>query len=241
LKETTIYWHLAANSHLTGGEACLSPAEQQVFAGLRFPKRRAEWLLGRLAAKTLLQRCSPEMASLPGPAIEIGKKAKGAPYYQVRGEFLPVSLSISHRSGLAFCALCFNPALTIGVDLEQVEPRQAGFIEDYFTPLEVEMVYTCPQNQQAFMTALVWSAKEAALKALEEGLRLDTRQVAVSVDGVSGSDSIGWRRLALQTPAQGTHIWNGWWLRRGDKVLTLVIKSELPIVGEVRLEELPAD
>jgi hypothetical protein len=48
LKETTIYRQLAADSHLSGGEACLSPAEHQVFGGLRFPKRRAEWLLGRL-------------------------------------------------------------------------------------------------------------------------------------------------------------------------------------------------
>jgi len=44
-----------------------------------------------------------------------------------------VSLSISHRGGLALCAVA-NGSVTLGCDVELVEPRSQAFLADFLTP-----------------------------------------------------------------------------------------------------------
>jgi len=65
--------------------------------------------------------------------------------------------------------------------------------------------------------ALVWLAKESALKALRQGLRLDTRSVEATLDPAAG-DGEGWRPLGVR---HGERRFAGWWRPVGGHVLTV--------------------
>jgi 4'-phosphopantetheinyl transferase len=178
----------------------LSPAEREALAGLRFPKRRREWLLGRWTAKHLLKRACPEYASLPLAKITVGNDPDGAPYLAIANQGrLSHSLSISHRHNRAFCAILAPPtapppaeaaidaktpsvpllgmANTVGADIEQVYPRDPAFVRDYFTSGEAERVWAAPEALRNTLVTVLWSAKEAVLKVLRLGLTVDTRRV----------------------------------------------------------------
>jgi phosphopantetheinyl transferase (holo-ACP synthase) len=99
-----------------------------------------------------------------------------------------VTISISHCRDAAFCAAVEGVDGVVGVDMEWVEGRLDGFAEEYFTEAEVELVAQAGVERDWLVTA-IWSAKEAALKAMRLGLTVDSRAVSCLVcreDGNSG-------------------------------------------------------
>jgi len=91
---------------------------------------------------------------------------------------------------------------------------------DYFTVSETK--YICDRTAELHLYAtLMWSAKEAMLKALGKGLRLDTRQVEVL--GMSGAGG-EWCILEVHCPLARNDMWIARWRRWGDYVLTLVVR-----------------
>ena len=155
-------------------------------AGFKVAKRRRDWLFGRWTAKHLIQAylALTHGQSSPLDQIEILAGEHGAPYARL-GTRLPVSLSISHSGLESFCAVCDQDVGHVGADIEQVEAREFSFVRTFFTPAENAAVEAAsPQDRDRLITAL-WSAKEAVLKALRLGLRVDTRQVSIEVRGIS--------------------------------------------------------
>lgn len=172
-------WLAQSAAHLPSGNAWMSPDEQAVWEGLRFPRRRAEWRLGRWTAKQALVACMDAGADL-FPSITIRAAADGAPEAMIDDMPMPYALSISHRDGVAFCAVAAED-VALGCDLEKIEPRSEAFVVDYFTPEERALVHEAEEDDRSVLANLIWSAKESALKALREGLRLDTRSVVVQL------------------------------------------------------------
>ncbi|MEI7989293.1 MAG: 4'-phosphopantetheinyl transferase superfamily protein [Chloroflexota bacterium] len=203
------------------GDGFLSPNEKQKLSWLRFAKRRTEWLHGRWTAKQLLSASSPDWREVPFDEIEVANAAGGAPYYTSHEIELPICLSISHRERMAFCALSFSPGLKIGADVEKIESYPASFIETFFTQDEINSVKSCAPQQRDAWVVLVWSLKEAVLKALGEGLRLDTRHIKIQpVSGLDAEDSM-WRSIEIKLDLPITGQWMAWWLRQDDYLLTL--------------------
>ncbi|MFZ1769978.1 MAG: hypothetical protein WAU00_12315, partial [Caldilinea sp.] len=167
--------------------AWLGAAEQA--RTFKIEKRRRDWLLGRWTAKHLVQRYlaqttreTPDLAT-----ILIGADADGAPYAScelrgARGEEegrLPLSLSISHSHGTAFCGLVEmgrvgdyeigdwrgTPDLqspisnlpisqslnfpSLGCDIEFIEPREANFVRNFFAAEEMAAVERVRTRAQA--------------------------------------------------------------------------------------------
>jgi 4'-phosphopantetheinyl transferase len=208
------------------GDDWLTPAEASYAAGLRFTKRRTEFLLRRLTAKHAVAAA----LALPSGAadlarVEVRNAPSGAPYVLVDGGSAGLEVSISDRAGWAVCLV---GAGTVGCDLELVEPRTPGFVHDFLTPAEGAWVAAAPDPDAA--ANLVWSAKESALKVLRTGLRRDTRSVEVRVDpGTAG----GWAPLSVRA-VEGT-VFPGWWRRDGRFLFTVVAAAALP--APVPLEE----
>jgi 4'-phosphopantetheinyl transferase len=224
--EEEIYWILDADMPGLAIEppAYLAVEELARLADMRFPKRRTEWLHGRRTAKKLLQRCHPVCSSLPLSEIIIKNELTGMPYpCQKNGGQMTGCLSISHRDRIAVSALTLVPSLRVGVDLEKVEPRQANFVADFFTPMEFERVYILPPDDRPEMITLIWSAKEAALKALGQGLRLDTRTVEISIPDQDEYciGTQGWSRFEVTTRLTPGKVWHGWWRDYKNYVLTV--------------------
>jgi 4'-phosphopantetheinyl transferase len=208
----------------------LSPRERQQLERLRFPRRRQEWWLGRYAAKVLLSRAEPTLAARPFSAVDILPEGGGAPVAFVDDEPLPGVLSISHRAGLAFVA--WQPAGgELGVDVELVEPRPSSFETDYLTAQEQEALTRVPDSQRALAVTLFWSLKEAALKALRQGLRLDTRQVEVNLPEL-GTGGQAWQSCVVINPALSRR-WQGYWRGWGKAVLTVVTDLKEPQLEQV--------
>ena len=159
-------------------------------------KRRSDWLIGRWTAKHLIQSyierqtgVQPLLHSLTvmndpdgAPRVIADCRLQIADYdLDLQSAICNLQLSISHCDGHAFCALSDTDGMQIGVDIERIEPRAAEFAEDYFTAHELDQLRAAPPESRDTLVTLIWSAKEAALKALRLGLTVDTRKIECTV------------------------------------------------------------
>jgi 4'-phosphopantetheinyl transferase len=212
----------------------LSPAERTTYDRFRFDARRKSWLAGRFTAKLLLSHVLNGGRSVPVPnklaQIEIRNNDLGAPNAVHHGQIIPGSLSISHSGD--WCAVAFAPSrLKVGIDIEKITPRSAGFMQDYFTNNEIALVSPTnesrfAEDRQAETVTLIWSAKEALLKAMGIGLRLDTRHIEVSsIGAVEQAEALGWKRLGLSSIHLSTRI-DAYWQKVNGYQLTLAVLTE---------------
>jgi 4'-phosphopantetheinyl transferase len=196
----------------------LGARERDHVRTLNFLKRRADWRLGRWAAKCAIASLQniPLHADLL-ETIQICPAASGQPLVLLHDDPADVTISISHRSGVAICALAAN-SVRLGCDLELVEPHSAAFVADYFTAEEQELIERAATNDRWPLVAMLWSAKESALKALQEGLRRDTRSVVVKPATLSCSEM--WSFIEVHS-IEG-ECFHGWWRETDAGVQTVV-------------------
>jgi 4'-phosphopantetheinyl transferase len=249
-----LYWFEQSLANVPQGEAWLSAREADLSRNLRFPKRRADWLLGRWTAKNAVAVFLDIPAEpLALSDIEIRSALSGAPEVFLGNEPAPVSISLSHRAGVGACALAPSCVL-LGCDLEAVEFHGDAFAADYFTVEEQALVAKFEPQGRLRLLALLWSAKESALKLLREGLRFDTRDVVVSFlekEFQTGNQENSAQRecISIQTsskyscwsPLQACHanaqIFYGWWSQTGDLLRTVLAAppADPPIALEQRV------
>lgn len=211
----TAGWLLLPSSSLPEGDDWLGPEEQRILTGLTFPKRRTEWRLGRFAAKRALVSIA-QVDELR--RIQILAAEDGAPEAFIDGRPAGFRISISHRGDVAACAVV--PDGRVGCDLEAIETRTQGFIDDFFTAGECASIERTSRALRNRHVALIWSAKESVLKALRVGLRRDTRSVEVDVE-IPETKELGWHRfLARSNPEK--EGFEGLWRLEEKLVLTLV-------------------
>ena len=241
-----VYWLEQSERDLPAEDDWLSAREAVCLNALRFAKRRADWRLGRWTAKCAVS------AYLAVPAhfdvlkkIDIRPAPDGAPEVFIGGQAAGVTISLSHRSGMAICAVAAT-GVDLGCDLELVEPRSDAFVADYFTVEEQVRIAQASADDRHRLVTVLWSAKESALKALRAGLRLDTRSVMVDpfvpsfrCDGEFNSqrnDELGgWTplrvryasRCSLENLSDDDHhsidrVFHGWWQSADDIVRTVV-------------------
>jgi 4'-phosphopantetheinyl transferase len=216
---TTVSWLLQTAADLPPHPVWLSPAEHERLAGLEVSKRRQEWLLGRWTAKRALAAYRPEtLGRRPLSDLEIRAAADGAPEAACDGQTLPLILTLSHRSDLAVCAVAETDT-ALGCDLERLEPRSEGLVEDFFTEQERALVAAAGAEEAELLANLVWSAKESALKAMRVGLRMDTRKVEVEL--LAGGRAEGWRPIRVHHRESGREF-VGWWRQILHCVLTIL-------------------
>ena len=225
-------WLALGEDALPAGDRWLAPEEAAFVAGLRYTKRRTEYLLRRLVTKHAVASVTgrpTDAATLA--SIEVRNAPSGAPYVCVDGVPLAVGVSITDRAGWAVCVTCPTaprtadsggaappvPGHPVGCDLELVEPRTPGFVRDFLTETEQRLVDSHPAGEERDVAAnLIWSAKESALKLLRTGLRRDTRTLEVTPAAPRGD---GWGELTVHA-REGT-VFSGWWRREGRFLLTV--------------------
>jgi 4'-phosphopantetheinyl transferase len=215
-------WLLQHAADVPGGVGWLGPGERAVLARLRLAPRRRDWLLGRWTAKQLVaRRLARDGRPAALAAIEIRSTDDGAPEIVLGDATAPYLLSISHRAGQALAALAAAPHRALGCDLEPVEARDPLLVQDFFAAEERAAVAAAADAARIRLVALIWSAKESALKALRTGLREDPRDVVV----VHATPAAGWRELsALHRPT--ARRFDGWWCERNDAVLTILADGQ---------------
>lgn len=218
-------WLALGEESLPRGEHWLAPSEAAVLSGLRYTKRRTEFLLRRLVTKQAVASVIGE-ATDPGELarIEVRNAPSGAPYVVIDGLPLTLGVSISDRAGWAVCVTSPTADAVVGCDLELVEPRTSGFVADFLTSNEQRVVASRPVGDERDAAAnLIWSAKESALKVLRTGLRRDTRSLEVTLSE-PGRD--GWGALTVKS-VEGA-AFPGWWRRDGRFLLTVAAELAAP-------------
>lgn len=148
--------------------------------------------------------------------VSVLASASGAPEAFVLGRPAGPVLSLTHGHGVAVAALA--PAgVLLGVDLERVEPRTAAFLADWLTPSERSFT-AAAAGEPGLAATLVWSAKEAVMKALREGLRIPPKAIE-ALPGAGPADG-RWRPFSARGPSD--EAWRGWWRTLDGFVLTAV-------------------
>ncbi|WP_107657368.1 4'-phosphopantetheinyl transferase family protein [Nocardia suismassiliense] len=157
--------------------AHMSAAEAVHAATLPIPKRRTEWLAGRLAAKLAVQEyrrrhfgIHDATRDIVVSTISAGPRA-GMPV--VDGA---AGISISHSGEFAVAACASGP---VGIDLERHRPFAPLLRAELGTPIVSE-----PNSRHARLdtmgTPLRWACREAVLKYFGFGLRIDPREVRLT-------------------------------------------------------------
>jgi phosphopantetheinyl transferase len=227
----TIFWSLTP----TQSELALHNQEELIndlgneeasyFRSIRFPKRSIDWLAGRLAMKQLLAKVVPDFSELHSRELQIIKAENGAPLSMVKGKRWPDGqISISHSHGMILCAWSADCKL-LGIDLERIEERTPVFALDYFTSGEVTQIAQIAAGDGPFWTTLTWSAKEAVLKALQIGLRVDTR--SIDFDLASSEPCVlDWNALRFSTSLVAANSLRLFWRREGKFVVTICSQED---------------
>jgi 4'-phosphopantetheinyl transferase len=238
-----LYWLEQAEADVPAVNTWFSARELVFLNNLRFPRRHADWRLGRWTAKCALA----DYLHLPRvpkvlAGIELRPSESGAPEVFFADQSSAIPISLSHRVGLAACAVAATHGAhgALGCDLEMIEPRSDAFMADYFTTEEQALVARASALDRSRLLALLWSAKESALKALRAGLRLDTRSVIVTLGGGLSAEAGGrddsikdcdlrdesrsnhndWH--PLQVCCKEGQVFQGWWRQEGNLVRTVV-------------------
>jgi phosphopantetheinyl transferase len=157
----------------------LSSREETILSGLGLLPRRRKWLLGRVAAKQLVREMSD--GDVADHRISVLNQPSGEPFVLVEGRGgWERPISISHRSHVGMAAAPLDASVRIGADLETVEPRDLALVRQFYTDSEAAVVDAAGDARDE-VVARIWSAKEAVLKLLGLGLRIDTRGVLVNL------------------------------------------------------------
>jgi len=201
----------------------LTPRERRIHEAFRFERRRGDWLAGRLAAKQVLLGWLDEPGLAPGDVEILPEESRLPLAYRVLEDggnrMLPVSVSISHRGGAAAAAVLGAQSGTVGVDLEVMEPRSEALAEDNFTRHERDILRSLPSGPARWGIGIVWSLKEAALKAAGLGLSVPaTDAQVVEIDADGGTAAV---RLSGEA-SEGEPVLARAWLRLDEPLIVTV-------------------
>lgn len=161
----------------TKPDACLPemlhPNEAAILAGYRLPKRRSEYLTGRICAKmavqSFLSRTKFQPIPMLLPEIEITSEENGRPdvrfhKHRPKTNMPQMDISISH-SGDYGAALAAGSRC--GIDLQMKKEALLRVQEKYCSTAEYRLLETIlPNNDKITRLTILWAAKEAAKKAL---------------------------------------------------------------------------
>ncbi|MBA4383705.1 MAG: hypothetical protein C0410_03125 [Anaerolinea sp.] len=218
-------------------ERFFSVEEIEEFQKFKIPKRQAEWLASRLLVKQLVQKVIAVKEDIPSNSISIQKESSGVPYIVIEGLGRVGWLSISHSQGGVLAAFSQDDNVRFGVDLEHIEPRLQDFFGDFFTPDEIVWLFNSDKQYKDIYANLIWSAKEAYLKALEKGLQMDTRRINIH-PFIEKLTSNGWNELSFSVNGKPILEWQLLFSHHLNYVMNIC----LPVAQKQQffdLEELP--
>jgi len=121
--------------------------------------------------------------------------------------------------------LLISQSPSLGCDIEFIEPREPNFVSSFFTAEEMAAVAASGRNQDILTTA-IWSGKEAVLKALREGLRIDTRRITCRFDPFDAPPQ-EWSPFTVKVDdelaRQFSGVWSAWWRCAQNLAMTCAI------------------
>lgn len=140
--------------------------------------------------------------------------------------------NLSHTRGLAACALAFGPEL--GIDVEEIDAgnHEAGndrlaLARHVFAPAEHAFLAAQPPEKRAETFFLLWTGKEAVVKALGQGLSLSLADFVISWPDFRNLSGGGLMelRFAPHRP-EDPSLWQVWSCLLGRHAAALAIRRK---------------
>ena len=187
--------------HTDRPETVLTDAERQRLTTFGHADRRHSFVLGRYAARTVLA----ERMGLPPQDVPLQVGDDGA--LDLHGHDLLVSITHAGKGEDVHAAALIGER-PLGVDLEAIVPRREDLAERILNPSERGVFEALPYDGNTGQL-LMWSMKEAVLKAQRTGFRRAARTVQVTriADGRAKAMTVDGGRWALRYEQIG-----GFWL-----------------------------
>jgi 4'-phosphopantetheinyl transferase len=145
------------------------------------------------ASRALLRSCLAPLVGRAPEALRFEIGAHGKPSLPGGPEF-----SVSHSTDRFVVAISEHGE--IGVDVElPATPRNLDAAARYsFTTDEAAVISTLAETVRGRAILRIWTAKEAALKALGVGLQKPMRTLAIAPEGLAGLGFAFWRPVAIE-------------------------------------------
>jgi len=148
----------------------LSREEFKQVNGFKVQKKQVEWICGRFALKTLVQKIL--CPGLPLAEIQISYHEKGAPFL---ARYPELGISLSHSNEYTAVGLCQNPGARMGIDIEKIRNTpDSYFMKTAFTPREIHHMAL-----EASEIYRHWTLKEAFLKYIGMGFNESLHAVEI--------------------------------------------------------------
>jgi 4'-phosphopantetheinyl transferase len=232
MRNPELFWLQQTLDEVPTDDDWLSANELARLRSFRLTKRHEDWRLGRWTAKSAVagylhwewnRICEIEILSASCGAPEVHLPCGNSP-----------AISISHRGGVAMCTVG-PPGSVLGCDLELIEARSDAFVHDYFTAGEFALIQQMSPATRPLFANVIWSAKESALKALHEGLRVSTNLVEVDFTFFLGD----FAEIDIENAARRNWqpIWVGyssqqfigWWCVNANVIYTVIGSWSRPV------------
>ncbi|MEM6415807.1 MAG: beta-ketoacyl synthase N-terminal-like domain-containing protein [Pseudomonadota bacterium] len=170
--------------------------------------RRSEWLLGRIASKDAVRQWAAQKYNLQlAPAdVEILPDQLGRPTVNCGAlselRDIPV-VSITHSKG-RIVAAASNAGEPLGIDLSRFEDsRGTELLQKSFSVDELSLLDAVGPSKRSHGLLALWSAKEAAAKALGKGLGGEPRNWLVK----DYSKNDGWATVNHADTSYHVKVW----------------------------------
>jgi 4'-phosphopantetheinyl transferase len=195
----------------------LDPEERARWRRFRHEGARRRFALCRAALRSIL--CS--RLGCRNQQLAFGASHLGKPYAVVEGKPVPIGFNVSH--GSAHGLIAFAGEGRLGVDLEERSPERDldGLIHSVMGPRERADLALARGTRRLHLFYLLWTVKEALIKALGTGLSWDVSQFEVP---------LAMRRGMKTSLFQFPHIPAvRWWLEDlGNEHFAAAVAHELP-------------
>ncbi|MBU0479660.1 MAG: 4'-phosphopantetheinyl transferase superfamily protein [Proteobacteria bacterium] len=153
------------------GDKTLDPAlfltetELEKYRSYSYPKRRVEWLGGRIAVKRAAIELLNDRQASDYLDWQITPDPDGRPFLtRVDDHVKPaVEISLSHSHELSVGLAVFE--VPCGIDIQKTSPAVIRVREKFCTGREKTICETLAVNNEEMQLTLLWSAKEALRKA----------------------------------------------------------------------------
>lgn len=172
--------------------ASLPPEERERADRYMFEKDRVQLIVSHHATRLLLSRY------LDGPAPTLKRAAHGKPF--IEGSRLRFNLS--HARGLALAAFAWDAELGVDVEDTTRSVEHLQLAQRFFSEPEARELERQPPDRVSDTFFVVWTRKEAYIKALGDGLShpLDRFQVSLQAERPQFLNCPGWELHRIPVP-----------------------------------------
>ena len=181
-------------------ESTLSLSERSRVDSLRTERLRRAYIVRHGLLRMILGR----LWNKPASEIRLERTSRGKPF----SPGAPQSFSVSHSGDLAVFALGNLPFIGIDVEQTTIIPACEELALRYFSPREYRSLVALPPEDRGRGFLACWTAKEAVLKAVGEGIYGGLSHVEVSAGpplamlAIESGNVAHWR-LQSFTPRNG--------------------------------------